>query len=45
MTNPAVSARHLALCGKTTMTLQWIAKGLKMGAAGSAANLLRDEKR
>ena len=29
------------LRGETTMTLQWIAKGLTMGTAGSLANLLR----
>jgi len=30
------------LRGETTMTLHWIARELKMGAAGSLANLLRD---
>jgi len=29
---------------ETTMTLHWIAEGLKMGTAGSLANLLRDAK-
>jgi hypothetical protein len=28
----------------TTMTLDWIAKELNMGAAGSLANLLRKKK-
>jgi hypothetical protein len=30
---------------ETTMTLNWIAKRLNMGAAGSLANLLRDTER
>jgi hypothetical protein len=30
---------------ETTMTLNWIAGKLKMGAAGSLANLLRDAGR
>ena len=30
------------LRGETTMTLHWTARELKMGAAGSLANLLRD---
>jgi hypothetical protein len=30
---------------ETTMRLNWIAKRLKMGAAGSLANLLRREER
>ena len=30
---------------ETTMTLNWIAQRLKMGAAGSLANLLRDAER
>jgi len=34
----------LAAAGETTMTLPWIAKGLKMGTAVSLANLLRDAK-
>jgi hypothetical protein len=29
---------------ETTMTLDWIAKELKMGTAGSLANLLRKKK-
>jgi hypothetical protein len=32
------------LRGETTMTLHWIVRELKMGAAGSLANLLCDAK-
>ena len=32
------------LRAETTMTLNWIAKELNMGAAGSLANLLRKKK-
>jgi hypothetical protein len=30
---------------ETNLMLNWIAKGLNMGAAGSLANLLRDTER
>jgi hypothetical protein len=32
------------LVAETTMTLDWIAKELNMGMAGSPANLLREKK-